>query len=225
MVYQGPAGGSATEADCRGGRQQLSVPQDAPPPTDLTAILQNWSSYDDPIGSLFPLVYDQLRVLADQMMRDEAADHTLGSTALVHEAFLKLVSTTERGSAMESARHRGYFFAAAAQAMRRVLVDHARAKSAERRGGGSTAVDLGRLPADIVELASQDSPELVLAIDHALEVFEHEDEEAAQVVRLRFFASLSAKEVALLLGVTERTVMRRWAFARARLFQILGGAA
>ena len=201
------------------------MPQDAPQPADLTAILQNWSALENPVGSLFPLVYDQLRVLADQLMRDEAVDHTLGPTALVHEAFLKLMSTTERGGAMESAQHRGYFFAAAAQAMRRVLVDHARARSAERRGGGRTVIDLGRLPADIVELVSQDSPELVLAIDHALDVFEREDEEAAQVVRLRFFASLSAREVALLLGVTERTVMRRWSFARARLFQILGGAA
>ena len=155
------------------------------------------------------------------MMRSEGADHTLGATALVHEAYLKLMSTTERSGAMESARDRRYFFAAAAQAMRRVLVDHARAQAAERRGGGRRPLDLGRLPADVGELATEDSPELVLAIDHALTILEREDEEAAHVVRLRFFGNLTAREAAHLLGVTERTVMRRWSFARARLFQIL----
>ncbi|NRA58034.1 MAG: sigma-70 family RNA polymerase sigma factor [Phycisphaerales bacterium] len=191
------------------------------PAADVTRILRNWTSLDDPAGDLFPVVYTQLRSLAAGLMRSEDADHTLGATALVHEAFLKLMSTTERSGAMESARDRGYFFAAAAQAMRRVLVDHARAQAAERRGGGRTPIDLGRLPADIGELARDDSPDLVLAIDQALTVLESEDEEAAQIVRLRFFGGLTAKEAAHLLGVAERTVMRRWSFARARLFQIL----
>ncbi len=188
---------------------------------DVTYILRNWSSLDDPAGELFPVVYAQLRSLAAGMMRSESVDHTLGATALVHEAFVKLMSTNERSVAMESAQNRGYFFAAAAQAMRRVLVDHARAQAAERRGGGRKPIDLGRLPADIGELAREDSPDLVLAIDHALTALESEDEDAAQIVRLRFFGSLTAREAAQLLGVTERTVMRRWSFARARLFQIL----
>ena len=97
------------------------------PAADVTRILRNWTSLDDPAGELCPVVYTQLRSLAAGLMRSEDADHTLGATALVHEAFLKLMSTTERSGAMESARDRGYFFAAAAQAMRRVLVDHARA--------------------------------------------------------------------------------------------------
>ena len=188
---------------------------------DVTSILRNWSALDDPAGELFPVVYGQLRAIASGLMRREAGDHTLGATALVHEAYLKLMSTTQRSDAMETARDRGYFFAAAAQAMRRVLVDHARARAAARRGGRDGPLDLERLPADVLELAHQDDPSLVLAIDHALSVLEEEDEGAAQVVRLRFFANLTAREVAELLAVTERTVMRRWAFARARLVQIL----
>ncbi len=192
---------------------------------DVTRILKNWTSLENPAEELFPVVYAQLRSLADGMMRSERDDHTLGTTALVHEAFLKLMSTTERSGAMESAQNRGYFFAAAAQAMRRVLVDHARVRAAERRGGGQTPIDLGQLPADIGELAQHESPDLVIAIDHALTVLEREDEAASEVVRLRFFGNLTAKEVAQLLGVAERTVMRRWSFARARLFQILEGQA
>jgi RNA polymerase sigma factor (TIGR02999 family) len=138
---------------------------------------------------------------------------TLQATALVHEAYLRLVGDRD----VEWA-NRAHFFAAAAQAMRRILIEHARAKRGPRRGG-----DRRRLPTDVLDLAMADDPEEILAFDEAISRLENEDADAARVVQLRFFAGLSIDETASAMGVSASTVKREWAFARAYLFRTLGG--
>jgi len=161
--------------------------------------------------ALLPLVYEELRRLAAVRMSAERGDHTLQATALVHEAYLRLVGDRDvRWS------NRAHFFAAAAEAMRRILIDHARAKLGPRRGGG-----LGKLPLDVVDLAVTDNPEQILALDEAISRLEKEDADAARVVRLRFYAGLSIDEVAKALETSVSTVKREWSFARAFLFRAL----
>jgi RNA polymerase sigma factor (TIGR02999 family) len=159
---------------------------------------------------LLPLVYDQLRRAAEARLADERAGHTLSATAMVHEAYLKLVGPRQVPWA-----GRGHFYAAAAEAMRRILIDHARARSA--RGG-----ELSRFQdiADVGALASADSGQ-ILAVDAALTRLESEDPEAAAVVRLRFYAGLSVDQVAEALGISSRSAARLWAYARAVLFRAL----
>ena len=180
----------------------------------VTRLLRVAAEGADVAGELFPLVYDELRAIAGRRMASERAQHTLQATALVHEAYLRLVHDEEMD--WNGRRH---FFGAAAQAMRRVLGDHARKAKAEKRGG-----DRAKMSITAAEmLAEGDDAETLLALDEALDRLEAEDPRAAEVARLRFFAGLSVEEVTHALEVSERTVLREWAYARARLFELLGG--
>ena len=161
--------------------------------------------------TLLPLVYEELRKLAASRMNAERSDHTLQATALVHEAYLRLVGDRKRPWV-----NRAHFFAAAAEAMRRILIDHARARQGPRRGGR-----LRKLPADVVDLATASDPDEILALDQAISLLEQQDPDAAKVVRLRFYAGLSVEETADSLGTSPRTVKREWAFAKAFLLREL----
>ncbi|HWY74933.1 MAG TPA: ECF-type sigma factor [Verrucomicrobiae bacterium] len=160
---------------------------------------------------LLPLVYDELRHLAATRMAQEAPGQTLQPTALVHEAWLRLVSEGDR-----TWNNRVHFFRAAAQAMRRILVDRARHKSSLKCGGNQKRVVI-----DDLELPVVSPDEKILMIDNALERLEEEDEESARVITLKFFGGLTNSQIAGTLGVTERTVERRWAYAKAALFEII----
>lgn len=157
---------------------------------------------------LLPMVYDELRRLAGDRMAAEAADHTLQATALVHEAYIRLVDV-ERTQHWDS---RGHFFAAAAQAMRRILVEGARRKKSGKRGG-----DLVRVPLDEFHPhVGGDANELVL-LDDALQQLASEDDLGARLVELRFFAGLDTEQAAQVLGISAATAYRHWSFARAWL--------
>jgi RNA polymerase sigma factor (TIGR02999 family) len=156
---------------------------------------------------LLPLVYDELRKLAAQRMAQEATGHTLQPTALVHEAWLRLASAEAHRF-----QNRGHFFAAAAEAMRRILIDHARRKSARRHGGGLRRVDLEQI--DVPARADDDT---LMGINEHLDGLAREDPKAAELVKLRFFGGLRVEEAAQALGVTDRTARRYWRFARAWL--------
>jgi RNA polymerase sigma factor (TIGR02999 family) len=162
--------------------------------------------------ALLPLVYNELRKLAANRMAEERQDHTLQATALVHEAYLRLVG--DRNVKWAS---RAHFFAAAAEAMRRILIEHARAKKGPRRGGGRQ-----KLPVDVLDLATAEDPDQIMVLDEAISRLEQEDAHAAQVVRLRFYAGLSVEEVAAAMETSSSTVKRNWSFARAYLFRVLG---
>ena len=182
----------------------------------ITAVLQALSRGDhDEIDRLTPLVYDQLRELAVQYMSRQPAGHTLRSTALVNEAYLKLCSARD-----VNWRGRSHFFAAGAQAMRRILVDHARSKNREKRGGGMQRVEFDE------ELLGRDEPhEDVLALNEALTKLQGLDERQSQIVELRFFGGLTVVEVAEALGLSKRTVELEWKMARAWLRRELSGEA
>lgn len=162
-----------------------------------------------PSEDLLPLVYAELRRLAAARMAQEASGQTLQPTALVHEAWLQLVGAGDR-----SWQNRAHFFGAAADAMRRILIDNARRKSRLKHGGGLARLDVADL-----ELAETSADDNVLLINEALEQLEKEDPEQARVVVLKFFGGLTNQEVAETLGVGERTVDRQWACAKARLFR------
>jgi RNA polymerase sigma factor (TIGR02999 family) len=179
---------------------------------DVTLILNAVSKGDrHASGELLPVVYDELRKLAAARMAQEAVGQTLQPTALVHEAWLRLVSDGDR-----SWKNRAHFFRAAALAMRRILVDRARHKSSLKCGSGMARLDI----ADI-ELAAASPDDRVLLIDEALARLEKEDPESARIIMLKFFAGLTNKEVARMLDVTERTVERQWAYAKATLFAMI----
>jgi RNA polymerase sigma factor (TIGR02999 family) len=160
---------------------------------------------------LLPLVYEELRKLAAQKMAAEQRGYTLQPTALVHEAWLRL---TQSGD--QRWNNRGHFFAAAAEAMRRILIERARARQRLKRGGELRRTNLTTL--DIAITAEDDS---VLAVDEALEKLTKRDPVGAQLIKLRFFAGLSNLEAASLLGLPERTAKRTWAYARAWLYEEL----
>lgn len=164
-------------------------------------------------ADLLPLVYAELRRLAAARLAEERPGHTLDPTALVHEAYLRLVG----GQTFDG---RGHFFAAAAEAMRRILVDAARRRDAAKRGGA-----LNRLDADEVPLAAPDPPPAddLLALDAALDRFAAEHPEKAELVKLRYFAGLTIEEAATAQGVSPATAKRHWAFARAWLFRAVSG--
>ena len=157
---------------------------------------------------LLPLVYEELRKLAAHKMAGEAPGQTLQPTALVHEAWLRLT-----GAENKTWDNQGHFFAAAAEAMRRILIDRARAKSRLRRGGR-----VERVPLEHVTIASEDPPETVLAINEALETLAARDPFKAEVVKMRYFIGLSQDEIAHALGVSVPTIRRHWAIARAWLY-------
>ncbi len=156
-------------------------------------------------------VYEQLRAIARQRMAGERSDHTLQATALVHEAFNRI----SEGRRVPF-QNPGHFYVAAAEAMRRVLLDHAKSKGRKKRGG-----DRKRAPVNVLDLADCGEPEDILALEEALCRLKESDPEAEQVVRLRFFAGLSVDETAEATGFSARTVDRRWKFARAWLFREL----
>lgn len=184
----------------------------------LTELLQRWQRGDKAaFDQAVPVVYEELRRLARILLLNERAGHTLGCTALVHEAYLRLCGAS--GGSGASWQARSHFFGAAARAMRRVLVDHARAKKALKRGEGQVAVELDQVFLDV-------DPNLdVLALDLALDELEALDAERARIVELRFFAGLSLKEAAALLQCSEATLKRDWAFARAWLYRRITGEA
>jgi RNA polymerase sigma factor (TIGR02999 family) len=158
---------------------------------------------------LLPLVYDELRRLAGIRMAQESAGQTLQPTALVHEAWLQL-----SGSGGRNWQNRAHFFGAAADAMRRILIDKARRKARRKHGGGQS-----RLNIDELELAQTSPDDNVLLINESVEALEKEDPEQARIVVLKFFAGLTNEEAAESLGVSERTVRRQWECAKARIFQ------
>jgi RNA polymerase sigma factor (TIGR02999 family) len=166
-------------------------------------------------GELLPLVYDELRKLAAHKMAQEAAGQTLQPTALVHEAYLRLVGQDDE-QVWDS---RGHFFAAAAEAMQRLLVDRARRKATLKRGGQKQRVDL-----DALEPDSDDHAADLLVLSDALAVLEGHDRQAAQLVKLRYFAGLTHQQAAETLGLSRRAADRLWALAKAWLYQQLNEA-
>ena len=175
---------------------------------DVTRILKAGPRHEE----LMPIVYDEMRIIAKKRMESERSDHTLQATALVHEAYVRLV-----GDEQMQWRDRRHFYAAAAEAMRRVLIDHARKAKSLKRGGDHARVTLGA-PEGLVEMDADQ----VLALDDALGKLEVEDQRAAAVTRLRFFSGLSIDEIAQVLEISKRSVHREWTYARARLAEILG---
>lgn len=186
--------------------------------SDVTHILHAMERGDAAAAEqLLPLVYDELRVLAQQRMAQEHAGHTLQATALVHEAYLRLVHNTDEHVASWDST--GHFFAAAAEAMRRILIDHARARNTVKRGSGVRPMSLDATAhADI-------PPADLLDLDEALRKFEREDESGAALIKLRFFAGLSLQQAAQLLDMSRATAYRRWTYARAWLFHEIHGDA
>lgn len=191
-------------------RDSASVPM-----TDVTQILQA-IEHGDPHAAegLLPLVYDELRRLAAQKLAEERPGQTLQPTALVHEAYVRLVDS-ERATRWNS---RGHFFAAAAEAMRRILVDNARRKHSLKRGG-----DRQRQPFDEQELTAAEPREDLLELDEALRKLAETDRTAADLVQLRYFAGLTLPDAAEALGIAPRTAGRLWAFARAWLRREIEG--
>jgi len=180
--------------------------------TEITHLLAAAASGDRKAAAdLLPLVYDELRKLAAARMAAEAPGHTLNATALVHEAYLRLIGD-------QRFEGRGHFFAAAAEAMRRVLVNHARDRNRLKRGGGQNRVDLDRLTGPAA--ATDDD---LLELDDALNRLANEFPAAAELVKLRFFAGMTLGEAAGALGLPRRTADRQWAFARAWLADTLAG--
>jgi len=178
--------------------------------SELTVILQRIDQGDPHAANeLLPLVYEELRKLAAQKMARENPGQTLQATALVHEAWLRL-----GGDDQPEWQNRAHFFAAAAEAMRRILIDNARRKNYLRHGGGAQRVNL-----DGLDLAASMDDEQLLALHEALDCLAEHDAEKAQIVKLRFFAGLTNEHTAQVLGVSEATVKRHWAYARAWLFR------
>jgi len=178
--------------------------------SDVTRILNAIGGGDSKAAQdLLPLVYEELRKLAAHKMANEAPGQTLQPTALVHEAWLRLVGT--ENPQFES---RGHFFAAAAEAMRRILIDRARQKLSLKRGAGAARVNLEDL-----EVASAADDDTLLAVDEALTKLAGEDPDSAEFIKLRFFAGMTNDEAAQALGIPERTARRHWSFARAWLFR------
>ncbi|HEX5053739.1 MAG TPA: ECF-type sigma factor [Planctomycetota bacterium] len=162
---------------------------------------------------LLATVYDRLRHMAERQLAGERNDHTLQPTALVHEVWLQLCDRLE-GLRDEPAR----FYGAAAESMRRVLIDHARRRGAQKRGGGKKA-----MPLDLVEVAATAGLDEILELDAAIRALADRSPRSAEVVRLRFYTGLGEAETAAVMGTSERTVRREWAYARAFLFQQLQG--
>ena len=176
---------------------------------DVTRILSAIEQGDPHAAEqLLPLVYDELRKLAAQKMAQEKPGQTLQATALVHEAYLRLVDAKK----VQHWNSRGHFFAAAAEAMRRILIDNARRKQAEKRGGQLKRVDL-----DALELADHPASDKLLAMDDALIGLAARDRVKAELVKLRYFGGLTTQEAASILGISTATADRYWAYARAWL--------
>jgi RNA polymerase sigma factor (TIGR02999 family) len=180
--------------------------------SDVTRILNAIERGDaGATDELLPLVYEELRILAAQRLSHEAPGQTLQATALVHEAYLRLM-----GNQVQSWESKGHFFAAAAEAMRRILVENARRKRSAKRGGQLLRVEL-----EDSDIVVENSPDDLLVLDEALAALSLEDPATAEVIKLRYFAGLSLAQVAQLTGVSERTAARIWAYGRAWLLRAM----
>jgi RNA polymerase sigma factor (TIGR02999 family) len=182
--------------------------------SDITLMLEAIAAGDSHASEqLLPLVYNELRRLAAARMSQEAEGHTLQPTALVHEVWLRLV-----GGQKQSWENRAHFFGAAAEAMRRILIERARKKSRLKRGSGQALLDIADL--DVIAALPDDK---ILLVDEALEQLKLEDPDKAKIVVLKFFAGLTNEQAAEILNVNERTVRRQWEFAKAWLFDRIRG--
>ena len=180
--------------------------------SDVTQILSAIESGDrEAIDRLLPMVYRELHEIAQRQMVFERPGHSLQATALVHEAYMKLIGNEEIRWAGKS-----HFFAAAAESMRRILVDSARKRGRQKRGGTNK-----RLALDLAEIVMEEQSDQILALDEALKILEAQDERMARIVKLRFFSGLSVEDTARAMDISERTVKREWALARAWLFRAL----
>ena len=181
--------------------------------SDVTRILNAIERGDaKATDDLLPIVYEELRLLAAQKLSQEKPGQTLQATALVHEVYIRLVGSHDQGW-----RSRGHFFKAAAEAMRRILVENARRKGRQKRGGDRQRVEL----TDGC-LAIEAPPHGLIALDEALEQLVDQDAEAAELVKLTYFGGLAVEQAAEVLGVSSRTAYRHWAFARAWLYEAIG---
>lgn len=181
----------------------------------ITLLLIDWSKGDEfALEQLMPLVYEELRRIARSYMRRQPAGHTLQTTELIHEAYLKIAKQTD-----QNWQNRAHFFGVAAKAMRHILVDYARSKHNQKRGGWQDRITL----ADDAAISKDKSREMV-ALDEALKSLERIDERRSRVVEMKFFGGLTVEEIAEVLKISPETVKRDWQFARAWLLRELAGA-
>jgi RNA polymerase sigma factor (TIGR02999 family) len=181
-------------------------------PNEITQQLLAWSKGDEAaLDKLIPAVYQELRRMADHYLRGERAGHSLQPTALVHEAYLRLIGQTK-----VEWHNRAHFFGVAAQMMRRILIDHAKAKHRAKRGGTAIKVSLDEGATFSNERASE-----LVALDDALQVLSQMDERKSRIVELRYFGGLTVEETAQVLDISDKTVMRDWNLAKAWLYQQL----
>lgn len=179
---------------------------------DITKLLDAWSGGDnEALDQLVPLVYEELRLMAKRYMNSQPSGHTLQTTALIHEAYLKLANNKEKRW-----QNRAHFFAVAANAMRHILVDHARARQADKRSGGFQFLELDKAPLVSTERATE-----IVLLDAAIEKLSAADERKGRVVELRYFGGLSIEETAEVLKVSPETVGRDWRFAKSWLMREL----
>jgi len=192
---------------------------DAPGPSaQITVLLRQWQDGDRvALDRLIPLVYSELHVIASRFIAHEWRDGTVQATGLVNEAYLKLVNQRD-----VDWQNRAHFFAIAAQLMRRILLDHARRRQREKRGGGTVTV-----PIDAVTVAAPDAGDAVdvMAVDRALRDLEQQDPDQAKIVELRFFGGLTIEETSAVLGISPATVKREWAVAKGWLYRALTSGA
>jgi RNA polymerase sigma factor (TIGR02999 family) len=183
-----------------------------PPDHKITRLLESWNNgSQEALDELMPLVYQELRRMAKRYMSSQPSGHTLQTTALIHEAYLKLADNREKNW-----QNRAHFFAVAAQAMRHILVDHARSHKAEKRRGETQFISL-----EDVAVISTDRAAEVVALDEALQSLTDVDERKARVVELRYFGGLSVEETAEVLKISANTVKRDWSFAKLWLLREL----
>jgi RNA polymerase sigma factor (TIGR02999 family) len=189
-------------------------PEDPEAITEALRALRN--GVPDAMDRLVPLVYEQLKRIARRQLRAEPVGHTLSTTALVHEAYLRLVDQTR-----VDWQDRGHFYAVASGAMRRILVDYARRYRAARRGGDADGVPAQPVPLDETEIPVAERADALVALDEALDRLGRFDERQARVVECRFFGGLSEEETGAALGISQRTVAREWVTAKGWLYQEL----
>jgi RNA polymerase sigma factor (TIGR02999 family) len=207
--------GESESVDAKAARQ---IPTETWPtdPQEVTKLLADWSHGDQgALGKLTPLVYEELRRLAHRYMQGQPPDHTLQTTALVNEAYLRLADRKK-----PSFKNRSHFFAVAAKAMRQILVNQAKAAQRQKRGGCSAKIDL-----EEATLIASEQPREILELNEALERLATLDSRKAQVVELSYFAGLKQQEIAEVLKISTITVRRDWVFARAWLYAELHSAA
>ncbi len=186
--------------------------ESATPPPQITELLQKWQGGNrEALDRLMPLVYDELRIIAARHLSRERRDHVLQTTALVHEAYMKLVDQRR-----VDWRNRAHFFAIAARLMRRILLDDARRRHRDKRGAGAVEVSIGDTP--VPEPASSLALVDIIALDRALQDLEQLDADQGRIVELRFFGGLTVEETAEVMEISPATVKREWAMAKAWLY-------